>query len=142
MEIYLIDKHMILFYLLCAMPLTLNQFLLLLITIAVVVAITVFVMFILQLRNTAKQGEETLVKLKELIANLSEISKKVNTKVDDLGQTLEATKKMAVNLGEIAGFFVTKIFKPSSKYFVFLLPLLRFAWRQMKKKEDKHGKRK
>lgn len=134
---------MILFYLLSTMPLTLNQFLLLLITIAVVVAITVFVMFILQLRNTAKQGEETLVKLKEFIASLSEISQKVNTKVDDLGQTLEATKKMAVNLGEIAGFFATKIFKPSSKYFVFLLPLLRFAWRHMKKtKEDKHGKRK
>jgi predicted PurR-regulated permease PerM len=125
------------------MTLTLNQFLLLLITIAGVVAITVFVMFILQLRSAAKQAEETLVELKELIANLGEISKKVNARVDDLGQTLEATKKMAVNLGEIAGIFATKIFKPSSKYFVFLLPLLRFAWRYMKKtKEDKHGKRK
>ena len=125
------------------MTLTLNQFLLLLITIAGVVAITVIVMFILQLRSAAKQGEETLIELKELIANLSEISKKVNARVDDLGQTLEATKKMVVNLGEIAGIFATKIFKPSSKYFVFLLPLLRFAWRHMKKtKEDKHGKRK
>jgi predicted PurR-regulated permease PerM len=134
---------MILFYFLPTMPFTLNQFLLLLITIAVVVAITVFVMFIFQLRSTAKQGEETLVKLKELMANLSEISKKVNTKVDDLGQTLEATKKMAANLGEITGFFAKKIFEPSSKYFVFLVPLLRFAWRLMKKtKEDKHGKRK
>jgi len=125
------------------MPLTLNQFLLLLITIAVIVAITVFVMFIFQLRSAAKQGEETLVKLKELIANLSEVSKKVNTKVDDLGQTLEAAKKMAVNLAEIAGYFATRIFKPSSKYFFLLLPLLRFAWRHIKKtKEDKHGKRK
>jgi predicted PurR-regulated permease PerM len=125
------------------MTLTLNQFLLLLITIAGVVAITVIVMFILQLRSAAKQAEETLVKLKELIANLGEISKKVNARVDDLGQTLEATKKVAINLGEIAGVFATKIFKPSSKYFVFLLPLLRFAWRYMKKtKEDRHGKRK
>jgi predicted PurR-regulated permease PerM len=125
------------------MPLTLNQFLLLLITIAVIVAVTVFIMFILQLRKTAKEGEETLAKLREFIANLSEISQKVNAKVDDLGQVLEATKKTAVNVGEIAGFFATKIFKPSSKYFVFLLPLLRLVWRQMKKrKENKNGKRK
>ena len=125
------------------MPLTLNQFLLLLITIAVVVAITVFVMFILQLRKTAKEGAETLVKLREFIANLGEISKKVNTKVDDLGLVLDATKKTAVKVGEIAGFFATKVFKPSSKYLVFLLPLLRFVWRQTKKrKEDKNEQRK
>jgi len=124
------------------MPLTLNQFLFLIITIAIVVAVTVFVIFITQLRKTAKEGEETLKKIRELITNLNETSSKVNEKIDDLGLVLEATKKTAVSVGEIAGFIAAKIIRPSSKYFALLFPFLRLAWRLMKKrKEDKNVKR-
>ncbi len=112
------------------------------ITLCVVVAITVFVIFMIQLLKTAKEGEEILKKVRELIANLNETSQKVNAKIEDLGAALEATKKTAINISEIAALLTMKIIKPSSRYWPLLFPLLRFAWRLIKKrrKEDKHGK--
>jgi len=123
------------------MPLTLNQFLLLVITIAVVVAITFLITLITQLRKTARGGEETLTQIRTLVSNLNETSQKVNTKIDDLDSIMEATKKTAVSLSEIAWFVTTKIIKPSSKFWPLLYPFIRLGWRQMKKrKEKKHGK--
>ncbi|MBL7082797.1 MAG: DUF948 domain-containing protein [Candidatus Aminicenantes bacterium] len=124
------------------MSLTLNQFLFLVITIAVVVAITFLVFLLAQLRKTARQGEETLSEIKKLVRNLKETDQKVNKKIDELSPMLEATKKTVVSLSEFAWFLTTRIIKPSSKYWPVLLPFLRFGWRQIKKKrkEDKNGK--
>lgn len=123
------------------MSLTLNQFLFLVITIAVVVAVTFLALLIVQIRRTARAGEETLVEIKKLVRNLKETDQKINTKIDELSPMLEATKKTAVSISEIALFLTTRIFKPSSKYLPLLLPLLRFGWRRIKKrKEDKNGK--
>lgn len=123
------------------MPLTLNQFLLLVITIAVVVAVTFLITLIAQLRKTARGGEETLNQIRTLVSNLNETSQKVNTKIDDLDDILEATKKTAVSLSEIAWFVTTKIIKPSSNFWPLLYPFIRLGWRQMKKrKEKKNGK--
>ena len=118
-----------------------NQFLFLVITIAVVAAVTFLVTLFVQLRKTAKEGEKTLVELRELINNLKQTEQKVNARVDDLGDVFKATKKTALSLSDAAWFLSTKVFRPSSKYWPFLLPLLRLGWRQMKKrKEDKNGK--
>lgn len=123
------------------MSLTLNQFLFLVITIAIVVAVTFLVMLIVQLRKTAREGEKTLNEIRELAKNLKETERNVNAKIDDLGSVLEATKKTAVGISEIAWFLTTKIVKPSSKYWPFLFPFIRFGWRQIKKrKEKKNGK--
>ena len=123
------------------MPLTLNQYLLLVITIAVVVAITFLITLIAQLRKTARGGEETLNQIRTLVSNLNETSQKVNTKIDDLDDILEATKKTAVSLSEITWFVTTKIIKPSSNFWPLLYPFIRLGWRQMKKrKEKKNGK--
>lgn len=123
------------------MPLTLNQFLLLVITIAVVVAVTFLITLIAQLRKTARGGEETLNQIRTLVSNLNETSQKVNTKIDDLDDILEVTKKTAVSLSEIAWFVTTKIIKPSSNFWPLLYPFIRLGWRQMKKrKEKKNGK--
>ena len=123
------------------MSLTLNQFLFLVITIAVVVAVTFLALLIVQIRRTARAGEETLVEIKKLVRNLKETDQKINTKIDELSPMLEATKKTAVSISEIALFLTTRIFKPSSKYWPLLFPLLRLGWRQIKKrKEDKNGK--
>ncbi|MEA3420647.1 MAG: DUF948 domain-containing protein [Acidobacteriota bacterium] len=123
------------------MPLTLNQFLLLVITIAFVVAVTFLITLIAQLRKTARGGEETLNQIRTLVSNLNETSQKVNTKIDDLDDILEATKKTAVSLSEIAWFVTTKIIKPSSNFWPLLYPFIRLGWRQMKKrKEKKNGK--
>ena len=123
------------------MSLTLNQFLFLVITIAVVAAVTFLVTLFVQLRKTAKEGEKTLVELRELINNLKQTEQKVNARVDDLGDVFKATKKTAASISEITWFLATKAIKPSSKYWPFLFPLIRLGWRRLKKrKEDKNGK--
>lgn len=123
------------------MSLTLNQFLLLVITVAVVVAVTFLITLFVQLRKTAKEGERTLVELRKLINNLKETEQKVNAKIDDLDDVFNATKKTAASISEIALFFSSKIIKPSSKFWLILLPILRLSWRRLKKrKEDKNVK--
>jgi len=123
------------------MSLTLNQFLLLVITVAAVVAATFLITLFVQFRNTAKEGEKTLVELRKLINNLKETEQKVNAKIDDLGDVFKATKKTATSISEITWFLASKVIKPSSKYWPILFPILRFGWRRLKKrKEDKNGK--
>jgi len=124
------------------MSLTLNQFLFLVITIAVVVFVTFLVTLILQLRRTAKEGENTLVEVRELVRNLSETDKKLKEKMDDISLAIEATKKTALGLSEITWFLTSKVVRPSSKYWPLLFPILRFGWRQIKKKrkEKKNGR--
>ncbi len=122
------------------MSLTLNQFLFLVITIAVVVAVTFLVSMIIQLRRTAREGEKTLKEIRELARNLTETNKKVNEKMDDLRVTLDAAKKSAVGISEIVGFTTAKIIRPSSKYWPMLFPILRFGWRQIRKKKRKEEK--
>ena len=124
------------------MSLTLNQFLFLVFTIAVVVFVTFLVTLILQLRRTAKEGEDTLIEVRELVRNLRETDKKLKEKMDDIGLTIEATKKTALGLSEITWFLTSKVVRPSSKYWPLLFPILRFGWRQIKKKrkERKNGR--
>jgi len=123
------------------MPLTLNQFLLLIITLAVVVGVTFLVTLIIQLRRTLKEGEKTLTEIRELAENLQDTNQKVQTKIDDFGEMITASKKTVVGLSEMTWFLTTKIIRPSSKYWPLLFPLLRFGWRRLKKrKEDKNGK--
>lgn len=120
--------------------LTLNNFLLLVLTIAAVVAVTIFVIFILQLKKTAREGENTLVEMQALAKNLNEISQKVNTKIDDVSEVVDATKKTVLSLSEAAFFLTAKIIRPTSKFWPFLFPLIKLGWRQVKKKkENKDG---
>ncbi len=122
------------------MALTLNQFLLLVLTIAAVVAVTYLVIFMQQMKKTAREGSAALVEIRELAKNLNETNRKVNQELDDVGEFIEASKKTAVNLSEAAFFVTTRIVKPGSKYMPFLFPLIRFGWRLLKKKkkEDKN----
>jgi len=113
------------------------------ITICIVVFVTFLVTLIVQLRKTAREGEETLIEIRDLVGNLKETGQKVNTKIDDLTPVLEATKKTAARISDVSWFLTMKVIKPSSKYWPILFPLLRLGWRQMKKKrkkEDKNGK--
>ncbi len=118
------------------MQLTLDQILLLVITIAVVVAVTFLVTLFLQLRKTAKEGEETLVEIRELVKTLNQTSQKAMDKIDDVDETLQTAKKTAVQLSEITWFLTSKIIKPSSKYWPVVWPLFRLGWRQWKKRKE------
>ena len=126
------------------MPLTLNQFLFLVITIAIVVIATYLVIFLAQLRKTVKEGQDALAEAKKLMRSVNETSQKVNSKIDDITPVVEASKRIATSISEIAWFLAAKVLKPSSKYWPIVFPILRFGWRQVKKqkkrKEDKNGK--
>lgn len=118
------------------MELTLDQFLLLVITIAVVVAVTFLITLFLQLRRTAKEGEETLGEIRSLVKSLAQVSQKAIEKIDDVEETLQTAKKTANQLSEITWFLSSKIIKPSSKYWPIILPVFRLGWRQWKKRKE------
>lgn len=121
------------------MPLTLNQFLLLIITIVVVIAVTFLVNLLRQLRKTAREAEKTLIEVKMLVGETRETSRILQSRIEDVGELVQASKKTAVSVSEIAWFATTKILRPSSKYWPFLFPLMRLGWRQAKKfKEEKN----
>ena len=122
------------------MSLTLNQFLLLVITMAVIIAVTFLIILFTQLRKTAKEGEKTLRQVRDFVQNLNNTNQKLSEKIDDMAEIVEASKNAAVSLSEIAWFLSTKIIKPSSKYWPFLFPILRLGWRQLRKKKLKEGK--
>jgi hypothetical protein len=111
------------------------------ITICAVIAVAFLIALIVQLRRTAKEGEETLVELRDLIENLRETDKKVNDKIDDLTPVIEATKTTAARISDIAWLLTARVFKPSSKYWPYIFPILRLGWRHMKKKGGKNVKR-
>lgn len=118
------------------MELTLDQFLLLVITIAVVIAASFLIALFLQLRRTAKEGEKTLVEIRSLVKNLNQARQKAMDKIDDVDETLQTAKKTVAQFSEITGFLASKIIKPSSKYWPIVFPLLRLGWRQWKKRKE------
>lgn len=121
--------------------LTLNQFLFLVITIAIVVAVTFLALFLKQLRNTAREGEKTLIEINSLVRSLQDTSERINTRIDDFGSVAEASKQAAANLAEMTALLTMRIIRPSAKYWPILYPLCRLSWRLLKKrKEKKNGK--
>jgi len=123
------------------MMLTLNQFLFLVITITFVVAVTSLVLFLRQLRNTAREGEKTLVEINSLIRSLQDTSARVNSRLDDVSGLIEASKHTATNVAEMTALVTARIIRPSAKYWPVIYPLFRMGWRLLKKrKEEKNGK--
>jgi hypothetical protein len=118
------------------MSLTLNQFLFLVLTIAAVVTVTYLVMLLIQLKKTAKEGERTLFEINALVKRLQDTSEKINVKMDDVDEIVTATKKTAIGLAEVSTFMVTRIIRPSSRYWPFLFPLMRLGLRVFKKKKE------
>lgn len=122
------------------MLLTLNQVLFIVLTVAAVVAVTVLVLFLLQLRRTAREGEKALAKAQELMNEFRIIEAKLNTSLDDVSEVLGKSKKAVAGISDIAFMLSTRVIRPSTKYWPILFPLLRYGWRQMKKRKEKtHG---
>jgi len=123
------------------MSLTLNQFLFLILTFAAVMAVSFLVMFLSQLRKTTKEAERTLVDVRALVNNLNATSQQINDKIENLGEVVEASKKAAVTLSEASMLLSTRIFRPASKYWPILFPLIRTGLRLLKKKKEvKNGR--
>jgi hypothetical protein len=119
------------------MPLTLNQVLGIILTVAAVVAVIFLALFLNQLRRTAREGEKTLAKAQEMMDGLKEIEAKVNASLDNVGEVLATSKKAVTGLSEVMFFLTSKVIRPSAKYWPFLFPLLRLGVQQMKKRKEK-----
>ncbi|MBM3292932.1 MAG: DUF948 domain-containing protein [Candidatus Aminicenantes bacterium] len=123
------------------MPLTLTEVLLLVATFAFVAAVVFLIRLLAQLRRTAAEGEKALAEVRELARHLTELDLVVKERVEDLGQTLAASKKAATSLAEASWLVTSRIVRPSAKYLPLILPAARFVWRQFgKRKEKRHGK--
>jgi drug/metabolite transporter (DMT)-like permease len=119
------------------MILTLNQVLGIILTVAGVVAIVFLVLFLNQLRRTAREGEKTLAKARETMDGLQMIEAKLNASLDNVGEVLAVSKKAASGISEIAAFFTSKIIRPTAKYWPFIFPLVRLGLQQMRKRKEK-----
>ena len=119
------------------MTLTLNQVLAIILTAAAVVAVTFLVMFLIQLRRTAREGEKTLVKAQEAMDGLKVIEAKIDSSLDNVGEVLAVSKKAAAGLSEITFFLTTRVIRPSARFWPFLIPLARLGLIQWKKRKEK-----
>jgi len=117
------------------MSLSLNEILLLVITIAVVAAVFFLIPVFIQIKKTMKEGEKSLEQIKELAQELKDTSSKIHPAVENASEMVESAKKTAVNLSEITWLIATRIVRPSSRYWPFIFPFLRLGWRQIKKKK-------
>lgn len=122
------------------MLLTLNQTLLLVLTVAAVVVVVFLILFLIQIRRTAREGERTLAEVRELAVSLKEIERKVNARIDDVGELLESSKQTAAGLAQASLFLTTRVVSPASRYWPLLYPLLRIGWKQLKKMKKRKEK--
>jgi len=119
------------------MLLTLNQTLFLILTVTAVIIAVFFVRFLIQLRRTARQAEKALDELTALVDELQVLERKVSARVDDMGEIIQSSKQAVAGISEIALFAATKVVRPASNYWPILYPLLRFGWRQFKKRKER-----
>ncbi|MCX7973960.1 MAG: hypothetical protein N3B16_05600 [Candidatus Aminicenantes bacterium] len=122
------------------MPLTLNQFLWLVITLVIVVVATWLILFLHQLKRTAEEAEKALAELRHNLQEFNELQALIKEKAERVGETIESSRKIASNLAEILGFMTARVIRPSAQYWPLIFPLLQFLWRHKKKRKEKsHG---
>ncbi|MCK7499616.1 MAG: hypothetical protein MZW92_61375 [Comamonadaceae bacterium] len=86
------------------MTLTLNQVLWIILTVAAVVAVVFLVLFLIQLRKTAREGEKTLIKAQEAMDELKVIEAKINVSLDNVGEVLATSKKAVAGISGATNF--------------------------------------
>ncbi len=119
------------------MLLSFNQTLFLILTVVGVVGLVFLVRFLIQLTRTAREGEKALVEAQGLLADLRSLEKKLNSRVDDVGQLLDSSKKAVTGAAEIAQFVAGRVLRPASIYWPVIYPLLRFGWKKYRKRKER-----
>jgi hypothetical protein len=117
------------------MPLT--HILLIVLTIAAVVAVFFLVRLFIQLRKTAIEAEKTMAEVQVLTRHLSELDLEVKARVEELGETIQASKNAALGLSRATMMASSKLLPAQAKFIPFILPVARFVMKQMKKKKEK-----
>lgn len=121
------------------MPLTLNEFLLLVLTFTAVVVAVLLVRFLAQLRRTAAEGERTMVEVRRLVENLNELDGLIKERVVELGDLMESSRRTASHLAEASFLLTTRVLAPSSRYWRLLFPVAAFLWKKSKKRKEKQN---
>ncbi len=116
----------------------LNSILLIVLTAAAVIAVVFLLRLFIQLRRTAAEAEKALAEVRVLTQRLSELDLEIKARVEELGDTFRASKKAAVGLSEATMLFSSKLLPAQAKFLPFVLPVVRFVVRQIKKKKEKH----
>lgn len=117
--------------------LNLYQVLGIILTVAICVAVTYLVLFLSQLRKTAREGEKTLIKAQEAMDELKVIEAKLNANLDNVGQVLAVSKRAVSGLSDASLFLTSRAIRPSAKYWPLLLPLISLGLQQLKKRKEK-----
>ncbi|MCR4395290.1 MAG: hypothetical protein NUW07_00975 [Candidatus Saccharicenans sp.] len=123
------------------MLLTFNQVLFLILTVAAAVLVVFLVLFLAQLRRTAREAEKSFQELQLTLHKLERIEDKLDRRLDEAGVIIDSTKKTISGLSELSLFMTTRLVRPASKYWPVLFPLLRFGWQLMKKRKEKKNVR-
>jgi len=75
------------------MLLTFNQTLFLILTVAAVVIAVFLILFLLQLRRTAREAEKSLQEFQVTLEKLKTIEDKVERRLDETGTIIQSAKK-------------------------------------------------
>jgi len=123
------------------MLLTFNQTLFLILTVAAVVIAVFLILFLLQLRRTAREAEKSLQEFQVTLEKLKTIEDKVERRLDETGTIIQSAKKTVSGLSELSFFLTTRVVRPASKYWPVIFPLVRFGWQLIKKRKEKKNGR-
>lgn len=123
------------------MLLTFNQTLFLILTVAAVVIAVFLILFLLQLRRTAREAEKSLQEFQVTLEKLKTIEDKVERRLDETGTIIQSAKKTVSGLSELSLFLTTRVVRPASKYWPVIFPLMRYGWQLIKKRKEKKNGR-
>ncbi len=121
------------------MGVSLNQLLWIIITLSVVVTAVFLVIFLIQLRKTAREGEKTLVEMRELVKDLQVTAHKIDASAAELGEMIRVSRKTVCNVSALLGYASSGLLGSRMKVWALALPALRWGWRFFKKKKEKQN---
>lgn len=118
------------------MPLTLAQILSIILTVAAVVAVVFLVQLFIQLRKTAAEAEKTMIEVRALAKNMSELELVVRERVSEMGDTIKVARKAALGLSEASLRVTSRMLPFPGKYLPLLFPVARFVMKSIKKNKE------
>jgi hypothetical protein len=106
---------------------------------AAVVAVVFLVRLLIQLRATAGEAEKTLVEVRALAQNLSELDLEIKARIEETGDAIGVFRKAAVDVSRAALVAAWRFLPTPAKCLVLILPAARYVVRQIKQgQENQH----
>jgi hypothetical protein len=105
---------------------------------AAVVAVVFLIRLLIQLRATAEEAGKTLVEVRELAQNLSELDLEIKARIEETGDTLGVFRKAAVDVSRAALVAAWRFLPAPAKFLALILPAARYVARQIKQAKENH----